>query len=141
MAARVKLPVFMVRVEFFSLLSSGLLRPFFLNAWFQNFWNFFYFRNQFVSIWYTICIKTSSLKCKKWLRKIDQSCWIIQIHTETGVFLYFESMISFSLSNENHAFKKRENLLLRFCTPLMGMIGQFFLANKPPIAISLNIFS
>jgi len=40
-------------------------------------------------------------------------------------------MISFSLSNENHAFKKQENLLLRFCTPLMGMIGQFFLDNKP----------
>ena len=106
-------------------------RPFFFNAWFQNFWNFFHFRNQFLSIWYTFCIKTSSLKCKKWLRKIDQSCCIIQIHTETGVFLYFECMISFSLSNENHAFKKQENLLLRFCTALMGMIGQFFLDNKP----------
>ena len=106
---------------------SGL----FFECMISKFLEIFYFRNQFLSIWYTFCIQTSSLKCKKWLRKIDQSCWIIQIHTETGVFLYFESMISFSLSNENHAFKKRENLLLRFCTPLMGMIGQFFLANKP----------
>ena len=46
-------------------------------------------------------------------------------------FLVFECMISFSLSNENHAFKKQENLLLRFCTALMGMIGQFFQDNKP----------
>ena len=97
----------------------------------SKFLDFFYFRNQFLSTWYTFCIKTSSLKCKKWLRKIDQSCWIIQIHTETGLFLYFEGMISFSLSNENHAFKIQENLLLRFCTALMGMIGQFFQDNKP----------
>ena len=102
-----------------------------MSAWFQNLWNSFYFRYLCLSSWHTICPYTSSLECKKCLRKTDQSCQLIQIHTATWVLLYFECMISFLLSNENHAFKKRENLLLRFCTPLMGMIGQFFLANKP----------